>query len=49
LLSILIQSDRENRLAYGKEDGVEVSLRVLSVSYLGHFFVSGFLNDCLAI
>ncbi|KAF9780181.1 Catenin-beta-like protein [Thelephora terrestris] len=30
LLSILIQSDRENRLAYGKEDGVEVSLRVLS-------------------
>jgi beta-catenin-like protein 1 len=49
LLSILIQSDRENRLAYGKEDGVEVSLRVLSVSYLGRFFVAGFLNDCLAI
>lgn len=51
LLSILLQNDRENRLAYGKEDGVEVSLRVLSVSCLGHFlvFASGFLNDYSAI
>lgn len=49
LLSILLQNDRENRLAYGKEDGVEVSLKVLSVSYFGHSFVSGFLNDYSAI
>jgi beta-catenin-like protein 1 len=40
LLSILLQSDRENRLAYGKNDGVEISLKVLSVSNLGHFFLS---------
>ena len=49
LLSILLQNDRENRLAYGKEDGIEISLKVLSVSYFGHFFVSGFLNDYSAI
>ncbi|KAF9652244.1 DUF1716-domain-containing protein [Thelephora ganbajun] len=30
LLSILLQNYRENRLAYGKNDGVEVSLKVLS-------------------
>jgi len=36
-LSIILQSDRENRLAYGRGDGVEVSLKVLSVSYLRSF------------
>jgi len=49
LLSILLQSDRENRVAYGKNDGVEVSLKVLSVSYFNHCFVSDYLNDRLAI
>ena len=49
LLSILLQSDRENRLAYGKNDGVEVSLKVLSVSYFNSFLVSNNLNDRLAI
>ena len=34
-LSIILQSDRENRLAYGKGDGVEVSLKVLSVRIPG--------------
>ena len=32
LLSILLQNNRENRLALGKQDGVEVMLKVLSVS-----------------
>jgi len=36
LLSILLQNDRENRLAYGKNDGVEVSLKVLSVGYFNY-------------
>lgn len=49
LLSILLQSDRENRLAYGKGDGVETSLKVLSVSHLNSIFVSDRLNDHLAI
>lgn len=49
LLSILLQSDRENRVAYGKNDGVEVSLKVLSVSYFNHFFVSNYLNHRSAI
>lgn len=49
LLSILIQNDRENRLAYGKDDGVEISLKVLSVSHLRHFFASRFLNIASAI
>ena len=49
LLSILLQSDRENRIAYGKSDGVEVSLKVLSVSYFNYFFVSNYLNDRSAI
>lgn len=49
LLSILLQSDRENRLAYGKGDGVEISLKVLSVSHLNSIFVSDRLNDHLAI
>ena len=48
-LSIILQSDRENRLAYGKSDGVEVSLKVLSVGYLRFFFVSSHLNDGPAI
>ena len=48
LLSIILQNDRENRLAYGKNDGVEISLKVLSVSYL-KFFVSSYLNDTPAI
>lgn len=48
LLSIILQNDRENRLAYGKNDGVEISLKVLSVSYL-RFFVSSYLNDTPAI
>jgi len=39
LLSIILQSDRENRLTYGKNDGVEVSLKVLSVSNCRRFFV----------
>ena len=34
LLSILLQNGRENRLAFGKEDGVEVTLKILSVSNL---------------
>ena len=37
LVSILLQNDRENRVAYGKNDGVETSLKVLSVSYLRYF------------
>lgn len=49
LLSILLQSDRENRIAYGKNDGVEVSLKVLSVSYFNHFFAPNYLNDRSAI
>lgn len=49
LLSILLQSDRENRLVYGKGDGVEISLKVLSVSHLGQFVVSRFLNGGSAI
>jgi beta-catenin-like protein 1 len=49
LLSIILQTDRENRLAYGKNDGVEISLKVLSVSHLKHHFVSSDLNDNLAI
>jgi len=48
-LSIVLQSDRENRLAYGRSDGVEVSLKVLSVSRLRSFFVFGYLNHGLAI
>lgn len=32
LLSILLQNIRENRLEFGKKDGVEVCLKVLSVS-----------------
>jgi len=48
-LSIVLQSDRENRLAYGKGDGVEISLKVLSVSYLRPFFLFGYLNDRSAI
>lgn len=47
-LSIVLQNDRENRLAYGKSDGVEISLKVLSVSCL-LFFVSSLLNDSSAI
>lgn len=42
LLSILLQNNRENRIAYGKDDGVEVSLKVLSVTHPMHFLVSGF-------
>ena len=34
LLSILLQNNRENRLALGKQDGVEIMLKVLSVSTL---------------
>lgn len=49
LLSILLQSDRENRIAYGKWDGIEISLKVLSVSHLNSVFVSDRLNDRLAI
>ena len=49
LLSILLQSDRENRIAYGKNDGVEASLKVLSVRNFNHFSVSNYLNDRLAI
>jgi len=30
LISILLQNDRENRLVYGKHDGLEISLKVLS-------------------
>ena len=48
-LSIILQSDRENRLAYGKGDGVEVSLKVLSVSYRRPFFVFSCLNGGSAI
>ena len=48
-LSIILQSDRENRLAYGKSDGVEVSLKVLSVSCPLSFFVFSYLKDELAI
>ena len=33
LLSILLQNNRENRLALGKQDGVEIMLKVLSVSH----------------
>ena len=32
LLSILLQNNRSNRLEFTKKDGVEVSLKVLSVS-----------------
>lgn len=32
LLSILLQNNRDNRLAFGKQDGVEIALKVLSVS-----------------
>ena len=32
LLSILLQNNRDNRLSIGKQDGVEVMLKVLSVS-----------------
>lgn len=32
LISILLQNNRENRLAFGKQDGVETCLKVLSVS-----------------
>lgn len=49
LLSILLQSDRENRLAYGKNDGVEASLKVLSVSPFNYSFVSNHLTDRLAL
>ena len=49
LLSILLQSDRENRLSYEKNDGVEVSLKVLSVSFRRRSLVSGFLKGCSAI
>lgn len=31
LISILLQNNRANRLAFGKEDGVEICLKVLSV------------------
>ena len=48
-LSILIQNDRENRLAYGKNDGVEISLKVLSVSDPTLMFVFTYLNDGSAI
>jgi len=48
-LSIILQSDRENRLAYGKGDGVEASLKVLSVSYPRSISVSSCLNDIPAI
>jgi len=48
-LSIIIQSDRENRLAYGKGDGVEISLKVLSVSHLRSFYVFSYLSDGPAI
>jgi len=30
IISILLQSNRENRLEYGQQDGVEISLKVLS-------------------
>lgn len=33
LLSILLQDSSENRLEFGKQDGVEALLKVLSVSY----------------
>jgi beta-catenin-like protein 1 len=49
LLSILLQSDRENRVAYGKGDGIEISLKVLSVGHLRHSFVSRSLNVDSAI
>ena len=45
LLPILLQNFRENRLAYGKDDGVEISLKVLSVSYLRPSCVSLSLNS----
>ena len=35
ILSIVLQNNRENRIAFGKADGVEVLLKVLSVS--NHF------------
>lgn len=31
IISILLQNNRENRLEFGKQDGVETSLKVLSV------------------
>ena len=49
LLSIILQNDRENRIAYGKNDGIEVSLKVLSVSCLRLLFISSYLNDVPAI
>lgn len=33
LLSILLQDNRANRLEFGKQDGVETILKVLSVCY----------------
>lgn len=49
LLSIILQNNRENRLAYGKYDGVEISLKVLSVSYLMCLSVSRFSKGSSAI
>ena len=33
LVSILLQNNRSNRLAFGKDDGVEACLKVLSVRW----------------
>lgn len=45
LLPILLQNDRENRIAYGKDDGVEISLKILSVSYPKRSLVFRLLNN----
>ena len=41
ILSILLQNSRENRLALGKEDGVEKMLGILSVSIFISYVLDG--------
>jgi beta-catenin-like protein 1 len=43
LLSILLQDNRNNRLALGKQDGVETMLKVLSVR------MQEFIGDCVSL
>ena len=38
LLAILLQNNKENILRFGKEDGVDTLLQVLSVSLLSPYF-----------
>lgn len=47
LLSILLQDNSKNRLEFGKQDGVEALLKVLSVSY-GEETSRTFFNDVVS-